>query len=71
MRRSRLALVAAGVALVAASATACQADGPKCLESHTVVTYQTVYSATTKTTRQTPVLTVICDRYAEVTPSGT
>lgn len=60
----RIALAVAGVALVAASATACD-TGPECLDSHVVTSYVPVYNATTKTTSIHPVFTVVCDRYAE------
>lgn len=67
MRTKRVALAAAGVALMAASMTACGDSGPECLEGHTVVSYASVYNPTTKRTTIKPVTSYICDRYAEVT----
>lgn len=68
MSAKRMALALAGVALVAASATACGDDGPPCVESYTAWHFIPVYNGKTTTQVWTPYQ--VCTRYADPSPSA-
>ncbi|QAX94742.1 hypothetical protein HOV12_gp50 [Streptomyces phage Lilbooboo] len=58
----RVAAAVAGVVLVGALTVECD-DGPPCVDSHVETTWMPVFNG--KTTTLQPVITTVCDRYAE------